>query len=236
MEPVDIAEYGGPRQGERQRLDRRLFVQLRVFTGLEEGSSLISSLEQAALPAVLYTDALDAWGIGLITWNESPEFFTGPLREFLRQSPFQHLRQRQRFNMFGRTYALGHEPDLEDWLLRHTVRNLLDPEMKWAIWYPLRRQGRFQLLPPEEQTAALREHGRIGHSFGEAGLARDVRLACFGLDANDNDFVIGLLGRELHPLSACVQAMRKTRQTAELIQTMGPFFTGQVIWRAHQRP
>ncbi len=232
MDAVDIAEYGGPRQGERQRLDRRLFVQLRVFTGPEDASSLIAGLEQAAFPAVLYADAQDAWGVGLVTWSEDPEFFTGPLRQFLRQSPFQHLRQRRRFNMFGRTYALGHEPDLEDWLLRHTVRNLLDPEMQWAVWYPLRRQGRFQLLPPEEQTAALREHGRIGHAFGEAGLARDVRLASFGLDANDSDFVIGLLGRELHPLSACVQAMRKTRQTAEFIQAMGPFFTGRVLWRA----
>ena len=45
--------------------------------------------------------------------------------------------------------------------------------------------------------------------------AHDIRLACYGLDKNDNDFVIGLIGKELHPLSHVVQAMRTTRQTAE---------------------
>ena len=28
----------------------------------------------------------------------------------------------------------------------------------------------------------LREHGKIGHGFGDAGLAHDIRLACFGID------------------------------------------------------
>ena len=44
-------------------------------------------------------------------------------------------------------------------------------------------------------------------------------------------FVIGLVGRELHPLSHLVQAMRKTRQTSEFIVKMGPFFVGYVLHR-----
>ena len=31
-------------------------------------------------------------------------------------------------------------------------------------------------------------------------------------------------------LSHCVQSMRKTRQTAEYIEKMGPFFTGRAVW------
>ena len=89
----------------------------------------------------------------------------------------------------------------------------------------------FSALPPEEQTPILREHGKIGHAFGEAGYAHDIRLACFGLDKNDNDFVIGLVGAELYPLSACVQAMRKTKQTSLYIEQMGPFFIGKAIWQ-----
>jgi chlorite dismutase len=38
-------------------------------------------------------------------------------------------------------------------------------------------------------------------AYGAQELAHDVRLACHGLDAGDNEFVIGLVGRELHPLS-----------------------------------
>jgi len=40
-----------------------------------------------------------------------------------------------------------------------------------------------------------------------------------------------LVGADLHPLSACVQAMRKTRQTAGFIAHMGPFFVGRAAWQ-----
>ena len=58
-----------------------------------------------------------------------------------------------------------------------------------------------------------------------------MRLACHGLDQNDNDFVIGLIGKNLHPLSHVVQAMRATRQTAEFMEEMGPFFVGHAVFR-----
>ena len=60
----------------------------------------------------------------------------------------------------------------------------------------------------------------------------DIRLACHGIDADDNEFVIGLVGKELHPLSHLVQTMRKTRQTSEFIAKMGPFFVGHVAHRS----
>ena len=53
-------------------------------------------------------------------------------------------------------------------------------------------------------------------AFGAADYAHDVRLACHGLDRDDNDFVIGLIGKDLFPLSAVVQSMRKTQQTVAL--------------------
>jgi chlorite dismutase len=87
-------------------------------------------------------------------------------------------------------------------------------------------------LPPEEQKAILGEHGQIGFSFGAGDLAHDIRLACHGLDANDNDFVIGLTGKELFPLSALVQTMRKTRQTSEFLTQLGPFFVGKAVYKS----
>src|SRR2546421_36097 len=69
-------------------------------------------------------------------------------------------------------------------------------------------------------------------AYGDADLAHDVRLACHGLDVHDNDFVIGLIGRELHPLSHLVQTMRKTAQTSQYLQTLGPFFVGHVRWQS----
>jgi chlorite dismutase len=77
----------------------------------------------------------------------------------------------------------------------------------------------------------MSEHGKIGRAYGEQDLAHDVRLACYGLDAADNEFVIGLIGKDLHPLSHVVESMRRTRQTAEFMQHMGPFFIGHVAAR-----
>ncbi|MEZ4311486.1 MAG: chlorite dismutase family protein [Polyangiaceae bacterium] len=133
--------------------------------------------------------------------------------------------------MLGRTYSTGYENDLEFWLLRRPVETVLDEASHWAVWYPLRRSGAFARLEGREQGAILREHGTIGRAYGDKGLAHDVRLACHGLDANDNEFVIGLIGKDLHPLSHIVQAMRKTRQTSEFINQMGPFFVGKAAFR-----
>jgi chlorite dismutase len=78
----------------------------------------------------------------------------------------------------------------------------------------------------------LGEHGNIGISFGKSDLATDIRLACHGLDKNDNDFVIAVLGHELHPCSAVVERMRKTQQTGKWLDSLGPFFVGKVIWQS----
>lgn len=216
----------------QQTLDSRLFMQFLAF-GHAAGKtqSLIAALEDSGLNGVLYVDANDPHGIGLLTWSPDPNFFVTEVRPLFANPPFGELVPKPEFTMLGRTYALGHEPNLEEWLLHRSPKSVTNPEWRWHIWYPLRRKGEFSALPPEEQTNILREHGRIGHAFGEAGYAMDVRLASFGLDKNDNDFVIGLVGKELYPLSACVQAMRKTKQTSTLMEKMGPFFVGKAVWQ-----
>ena len=92
----------------------------------------------------------------------------------------------------------------------------------------------FQMRILDTQCGAkvMRRHAveTIHDRLSLADLAFDVRLACHGLDQHDNDFVIGLIGKSLHPLSHCVQTMRKTRQTAEYIDQMGPFFVGRRVF------
>ena len=206
-------------------------MQFLAFGGARDMAGLEEDLSRSGIEAVLYEDVNDPRGVGLLTWSDDPEFFVGTVRTLVNSGAFAELELKPEYTMMGRTYALGHEPNLEDWLMDRSRRAVTDPEWRWHVWYPLRRKGEFNSLAAEEQTSILREHGRIGHSFGEAGFAQDVRLACFGMDKNDNDFVIGLVGKELYPLSACVQAMRKTRQTAHFIQDMGPFFVGRAVWQ-----
>ncbi|NIP29271.1 MAG: hypothetical protein GTN99_00890 [Candidatus Dadabacteria bacterium] len=134
--------------------------------------------------------------------------------------------------MLGRTYSFGYEPDLEQTLISGPRKKVLDPGWKWAIWYPLQRKKEFERLSEDEQRAILGEHGKLGFKFGKSGYAKDIRLACHGTDKNDNDFVIGIIGKELYPLSACIEAMRKTRQTSQYLESLGPFFVGKAIWQS----
>lgn len=231
METLDLREKGGLKGGEPQTSDRRLFMQLLAFGNVNDVSKLTDALAESGLEGVLYEDANDPRGVGLLTWSEDPNFFLTRLRPFLNRDTFSVLVLKPEYTMMGRTYAIGHEPNLEDWLLHRSRRSVTEPEWPWAVWYPLRRKGEFSAMAPEEQGSVLSEHGRIGHSFGAAGYALDVRLACFGMDKGDNDFVIGLIGRELFPLSACIQAMRRTRQTSTMMEKMGPFFIGRAVWQ-----
>lgn len=228
---TDLREKGAIKDGERQALDRRLFMQLLVFGGCRETSVLIEALKAAGIPSVLYADINDPQGVGLLTMNEDPGFFVTKLRALLNGGGFASLELKSEYTMLGRTYALGHEENLEEWLIHRSKKVVTNPAWKWAVWYPLRRSGEFALLPPKEQGEILMEHGMIGRAFGKADLGHDIRLSSFGLDKFDNDFVIGLIGRELHPLSALVQTMRKTRQTSTYIDEMGPFFIGKAVWQ-----
>jgi chlorite dismutase len=234
---IDVREKGAPKDGAPQVLDRRLFMQLLAFetpAGKSPGAlvaPLGEALKAAHVNAVLYEDVNHPAGFALLTWSEDPADFVTKVRPALEPHVAAGLRVRPELTMFGRTYSSGYEQDLEYWLLKRPHETALANEWPWAVWYPLRRSGDFEKVEPRERGAMMREHGDIGKAYGAADLAHDIRLACHGLDANDNEFVIGLVGKELHPLSHVVQAMRKTRQTAEFIVKMGPFFVGRVIWK-----
>ena len=231
-EPPDLSEKGGMRNGQPQRSDARLFMQLQVFGGCVNVAALTAPLARAPLTAVLYEDVNDALGVALLTVAQDPAVYVGALRTMLTASPYAALVQKPEYTMMGRTYALGYEPDLEDTLLGRPRRTVLNPAWPWAVWYPLRRNGRFAQLPEQEQRTILAEHGTIGMAYGAGDFAHDVRLACHGLDKHDNDFVVGLIGKDLFPLSHVVQAMRKTQQTALYLDHLGPFFVGRAVWQS----
>lgn len=225
---VDVQEHGA----RGQVSGRRLFMQLQVFSGCADPKLLVGALEESGIEGVLYGDVNNPRGVGVLGLAEDPAFFAGGFREALNAEPFAGLVHRPELTMFGRTYSSGYEADLEDWLLWRPRRMVLNPAWPWAIWYPLRRSGAFARLSPQEQGAVVKEHAVLGHAYGDADLAHDIRLACHGLDMHDNDFVIGLVGRDLHPLSHLVQTMRKTVQTSQYLESLGPFFVGHVLWQS----
>ena len=235
--PLDVRERGAMVEGQPQLLDGRLFMQLLVFRHAGGGGphelvgKLGEALGAAKVGAVIYEDVNDPLGFGLLSFSENPLDFVTKVRPVLAALGAS-LELRSDFTMLGRTYSSGYEPDLRFWLLDRPRATVLNEAWPWAVWYPLRRNGAFARLEPREQGGIMREHGTIGKSYAGADLAHDVRLACHGLDTNDNEFVIGLIGKELHPLSHVVQAMRSTRQTSEFIEQMGPFFVGRAVFRS----
>lgn len=230
---TDISEKGR-REGRPISLDRRLFMNFTAFRGSAEAAE--SALAESGVEGALYKDLSDPRAIGIIVLAEDPTVFATTLRDLFNNAPFADMSHLPEYDMLGRTYSIGYEPDLLEVLFDRPRGRILDPELCWAVWYPLQRSKAFYRLSDERQRAILGEHGGIGRRYGEAGLAADVRLACHGLDRNDNDFVIGLLGRQLHPLSALVREMRATEQTSQYLDRLGPFFVGNVVWQSPPSP
>ena len=229
IEPPDLSEKGGLKDGQPQRSDERLFVQLLAFGECGDARQAAAHMAGAAEEVVVYEDLNDPHGIAVLTMSRDPGVFISDVRPRLTRGPMAGLTLKPNYSMFGRTYSLGYEPDLPDVLLDRPRRTVTNAAWPWAIWYPLRRSGGFFQLPPEQQRTILAEHGQIGMAFGAADYVHDVRLACHGLDRDDNDFVIGLIGKELFPLSAVVQAMRHTQQTSLYLDRLGPFFVGRAV-------
>ncbi|MYD96561.1 MAG: chlorite dismutase family protein [Gammaproteobacteria bacterium] len=230
--PPDMAEKGR-RDGRPISLDRRLFMNFTAWEGPADAAA--DALAAAGIEGALYEDVSDPHGIGIIAMAEEPTVFVTTLRELFNADPFSAMVRKPEFDMLGRTYSIGYESDLEEVLFDRPRGRVLNPELTWAIWYPLQRSKSFYRLSEDRQREILGEHGTIGRRYGEAGLAADVRLACHGLDRDDNDFVIGLLGAELHPLSALVREMRATEQTSQYLDRLGPFFVGRVAWQSGSR-
>ncbi len=235
---IDVSERASDHTGGNPRsMNRRLFMQLLVYrVNADENPDIVcqalgASLDAVGSSGVVYRDVNDPRSLGVLTWSEDPAHFVTKVRSALIAPSLRGMTLREDFSMLGRSYAVGYESDLEYWLLKRPIENAVAAAYPWAIWYPLRRVGGFERLSTKEQAGVLREHAAIGRAYGEQGLATDIRLACHGLDTKDNEFVIGLVGKDLHPLSHLVQRMRRTQQTSEYIQSMGPFFVGYAVWR-----
>jgi chlorite dismutase len=228
--------YGGK---PVQAMDRRLFMQLLVFEcqgklqPAQAIDGLAGGLREHGAGALIYADMNNPRGIALLSWSEAPEDFVTKVRPAFSHPGLSELKLVPNQTMVGRSYSTGYEPDLEYWLIKRPIETALNPEWPWAVWYPLRRSGAFEKLEDREKGGILREHAEIGKAYGAANLVHDIRLACHGLDWNDNEFLLGLIGKNLHPLSHVVQTMRRTKQTSEYIVQMGPFFVGHVAWRSN---
>src|ERR1700753_69576 len=83
---IDVNEYGGKKDGERQAMNRRLFMPLLVFDVPEGGDAgetaqdLHDRLKEQKIQSVIYADTMSPRGLGLLTWHEDPAHFVKTVR------------------------------------------------------------------------------------------------------------------------------------------------------------
>jgi hypothetical protein len=201
--PIDLRERGAQRDGQPQLMDRRLFMQLLVLRcPADPGAS--ACIEQLG-------SSLRAAAMGAVLYEDVNDPLGIGVLSF-SEEPADFITKVRPAIAALRGAEL--RPDFT--MLGRSYSSGFEPDLEF--W--LLRRPRETVLNEAWQSYAAADH------------AHDVRLACHGLDANDNEFVIGLIGKSLHPLSHVVQAMRSTRQTAEFIEQMGPFFVGRAVLRS----
>jgi len=74
---IDVREQGA--QG--RTADRRLFMQLQVFSACGDAKPLVRALEASRIEAVLYQDVNDPRGVGVLAMAEDPAAFVREIRE-----------------------------------------------------------------------------------------------------------------------------------------------------------
>ncbi len=230
----DLRDKGLPMDGVPQAADHRLYVQLLAYTDCNAAltAAAVEAVKSSGLDAVVYANANDPVGIAVLILTAEPEDLTGKVRSVLGGEPFDRMTPQPELTMLGRTYGFGGEPKLDYWLLQRPVEYATRTDWPWAVWYPLRRNGAFNLLPRGRQMEILKEHRTIGMRFGASSYAGDIRLASFGMDRNDNEFVLGIMGPRLDWLSKLIEQMRSTTMTSQYMESLGPFFIGRAIYQS----
>ncbi len=144
-EPVDLRETGAPIDGEPQVSDKRLFFQLHVFECRVIPEVIVKNIQssRSSQTAVFYDDLNNPTGLGVLFIDESPTHLMLQSHALQTMQRKGEILYRPEMTMIGRTYSSGREPDLEEWLINKPLRNVLNPEFPWAIWYPLRRNPEF---------------------------------------------------------------------------------------------
>jgi len=119
----------------------------------------------------LQTPELNAFGC----LRDDPDFFVTKLREFMCRPEFAALTPKLEYSMLGRSYALGHEPDLEDWLFEKPRRTATNPDWPWAVGIRALGPQYPQPSPLDNQKATSIDSGARGQIASRL-LRLQVRL------------------------------------------------------------
>ena len=230
---LSLAERGKTAEGAPQSLDRRLFVQLLAYTGCPDAAPLAEAADQAGVGGVVYESAQDPQGVAVALFHEDPAFFVEDGRRLHTSAPFRDLAPLPALTMLGRTYSIGYEQDLLGTLVARPVKTMTNPDVV---------VGRVVPAPAERPVRAGAARGAAADAHGARRDRPGVRgrrptpttsaSRATGWTRTTTDFVAGLVGKSLFPLSkpsssGCGRRARRPSSSSRL----GPFFAGRAVWQ-----
>jgi chlorite dismutase len=95
-----------------------------------------------------------------------------------------------------------------------------EPPKRYLSVYPFVRTPEWYLLPPEERSALLREHGEIGREFPDV-LANTT--SAFGI--NDWEWILAFEADQLDRIVECIRRLREA-EARRFTKEEVPFVTG----------
>lgn len=93
----------------------------------------------------------------------------------------------------------------------------------WLCFYPFVRSYEWYLLPEEERSEMLREHGMAGHKY--KGVQSNT-VSSFAL--GDYEWLLALESEDLHEIVDMMRELRNTEARRHVREEV-PFFTGSII-------
>src|SRR5690242_5023438 len=104
IQPPDLSEKGGMKDGVPQRSDDRLFMQLLVFGGCADAAAVADHIRNSGVEGAVYENVNDPRGVGILALSRTPEAFTERVRPALNAGPCAALNLLPEYTMLGRTY------------------------------------------------------------------------------------------------------------------------------------
>ena len=91
-------------------------MKFTAFGGCADPHAAITALAEDGVEGALYLDANDPQGIGVIAVAEDPGVLRDDAAHAVQPRAVRRFAHKREFDMLGRTYSIGYEPDLEDTL------------------------------------------------------------------------------------------------------------------------
>jgi len=189
------------------------FAELDADDSAQEVENLFKAWDGVSVRGVYSTYGLRA-DTDLMLWlvGPSPDALQDAMVSFRRTEPGRLLELSWSFMGVVKPaeFARDHSPAF--------VRG--EPPRRYLSVYPFVRTSDWYLLPPEERSALLREHGEIGREFPDV-LANTT--SAFGI--TDWEWILAFEADELDRIVECIRRLRDA-QARRFTKEEVPFVTG----------